>query len=333
MCTNFCNWGTATGRLSSREPNLQNIPRNHFKLHERDLTNQDKTDIRDGISAMVAQKGITMDTELSDDVLSTWSFIGDESYDHSDDKQLAIRRLFVPRQNFTLVGFDYQQMEVRVFMSYFRNETIDAILNKEDVDFHSEAAKLAFDVDESSPRFKEFRQYAKAITFGTIYGIGNKKLAQQLGTTPREAGKFKKQYFEGMEGSKDFFDKVVRKVELRGMVKNRYGRQYKINPQFAYKGVNYLVQGTSADILSERMLVIDDYLLDKKSNLLLQVHDEIICEIHDSEFNTIPYKIQSLLEENTLKVPLKVDMEVCSPSWATKKNYKPVELEDYIDWG
>ena len=333
MHTNFCNWGTATGRLSSREPNLQNIPRNHFKLHERDLTNQDKTDIRNGISAMVAQKGITMDTELSDDVLSTWSFIGDESYDHSDDKQLAIRRLFVPRQNFTLVGFDYQQMEVRVFMSYFRNETIDAILNKEDVDFHSEAAKLAFDVDESSPRFKEFRQYAKAITFGTIYGIGNKKLAQQLGTTPREAGKFKKQYFEGMEGSKDFFDKVVRKVELRGMVKNRYGRQYKINPQFAYKGVNYLVQGTSADILSERMLVIDDYLLDKKSNLLLQVHDEIICEIHDSEFNTIPYKIQSLLEENTLKVPLKVDMEVCSPSWATKKNYKPVELEDYIDWG
>jgi len=332
MHTNFCNWGTATGRLSSREPNLQNIPRNHFKLHERDLTDQDKTDIRNTISAMVAQKGITMDTELSDDVLSTWSFIGNDNYNASDDKQLAIRRLFVSRPNYSLVGFDYQQMEVRVFMSYFRNETIDAILNKEDVDFHSEAAKLAFGVDESSPRFKEYRQYAKAITFGTIYGIGNKKLAQQLGTTPREAGKFKKQYFEGMEGSKDFFDKVVRKVELQGMVKNRYGRQYKINPQFAYKGVNYLVQGTSADILSERMLVIDDYLLDKKSNLLLQVHDEIICEIHDSEFNTIPYKIQSLLEDNTLDVPLKVDMEVCSPSWATKENYKPAELEDYIDW-
>ncbi len=332
MHTNFCNWGTATGRLSSREPNLQNIPRNHFKLHERDLTDQDKIEIRNGISAMVAQKGITMDTELTDDVLSTWSFIGDDKYDDSDTKQLAIRRLFVPRPNYSLIGFDYQQMEVRVFMSYFRNETIDAILNKDDVDFHSEAAKLAFGVDESSPRFKEYRQYAKAITFGTIYGIGNKKLAQQLGTTPREAGKFKKQYFEGMEGSKDFFDKVVKKVELRGMVKNRYGRQYKINPQFAYKGVNYLVQGTSADILSERMLVIDDYLLDKKSSLLLQVHDEIICEIHDSEFNTIPYKIQGLLEENTLGVPLKVDMEVCSPSWATKKDYKPVELEDYIDW-
>lgn len=332
MHTNFCNWGTATGRLSSREPNLQNIPRNHFKLHERDLTDQDKIDIRNNISAMVSQKGITMDTELSDEVLSTWSFMGGDTYNDSDTKQLAIRRLFVPRPNHTLIGFDYQQMEVRVFMSYFRNETIDAILNKNDVDFHSEAAKLAFGIDESSPRFKEYRQYAKAITFGTIYGIGNKKLAQQLGTNPREAGKFKKQYFEGMEGSKDFFDKVVKKVELRGMVKNRYGRQYKINPQFAYKGVNYLVQGTSADILSERMLVIDDYLLDKKSNLLLQVHDEIICEIHDSEFNTIPYKIQSLLEENTLGVPLKVDMEVCSPSWATKKNYKPAELEDYIDW-
>jgi len=332
MHTSFCNWGTTTGRLSSRDPNLQNIPRNHFKLGERDLTDQDKINIQDSVSAMVAQKGITMTTELSDDVLSTWSFIGDEYYDSSDKTQVAIRRLFIPRPNHTLVGFDYQQMEVRVFMSYFRNETIEAILNKDDVDFHSEAAKLAFKVDETSPRFKEFRQYAKAITFGTIYGIGNKKLAQQLGTTPKEAGKFKKQYFEGMKGSKDFFDKVVQKVELQGMVKNRYGRQYKINPQFAYKGVNYLVQGTSADILSERMLVIDDYLSDKKSKLLLQVHDELICEVHDSEFNTIPYKIQSLLEENSLNVPLKVDMEVCSPSWATKKAFKPVTFEDLIDW-
>ena len=78
MHTSFCNWGAATGRLSSREPNLQNIPRNHFKLHEPSLDEDGKKAMRDKIAAMVGQKGITMDGELSDDVLSTWSFIGDE---------------------------------------------------------------------------------------------------------------------------------------------------------------------------------------------------------------------------------------------------------------
>ena len=332
MHTSFCNWGTAPGRLSSRDPNLQNIPRNHFKLVEKTLGEDDKVDIRGKISAMVAQKGITIDNELSDEVLSTWSFIGDESYDEKDRDQIAIRRLFVPRPNYSLVGFDYSQMEVRVFMSYFRNPEIDAILNKEDVDFHSEAAKLAFKIDEDHERFKEYRQYAKAITFGTIYGIGNKKLAQQLNTSPREAGKFKRQYFEGMKGSKAFFDAVVNKVERVGTIRNKYGRVYQINPQFAYKGVNYLVQGTSADLLSERMLVVADFLANKRSNILLQVHDEIICEIHDSELENVPYTIRDLLETNTLDIPLKVDMELCTPSWANKKELKILTLEDFVDW-
>ena len=63
-----------------------------------------------------------------------------------------------------------------------------------------------------------------------------------------------------MKGSKAFFDAVVAKVERVGKIRNKYGRVYQINPQFAYKGVNYLVQGTSADLLSERMLEVAKYL-------------------------------------------------------------------------
>ena len=155
MHTSFCNWGTATGRLSSRGPNLQNIPRNHFKLGERDLSAEDRANIKGKIAATVSAKGISMNNDLSDDVLKTWSFVGDESYDTTDKAQISIRRLFVPREGYSLVGFDYSQMEVRVFMYHFRNEQIDEILNKDDVDFHSEAAKLAFKVDESSEKFKE----------------------------------------------------------------------------------------------------------------------------------------------------------------------------------
>ena len=135
-----------------------------------------------------------------------------------------------------------------------------------------------------------------------------------------------------MKGSKDFFDKVVETVERRGWIKNRYGRQYLINKDFAYKGVNYLVQGTSADLLSERMLEVDNYLKDKKSNILLQVHDEIICEIHNTELEKVPYEIRDLLQTNSLDIPLVVDMEMCSPSWASKKDLKPTVIEDWIDW-
>ncbi len=332
MRTSFCNWGTSTGRLSSREPNLQNIPRNHFKLSNIKLDARGKDEIRSKISAMLAAKGNHINSELSDEVLETWAFIGDESYDDRDKRQIAIRRLFIPRPNYSLIGFDYSQMEVRVFLSYFRNEVIDDLLNKNDVDFHGEAAKLAFNVQESDSQYKFYRQMAKAITFGTIYGIGNKKLAEQLNTTPQEAGQYKKRYFEGLQGSKEFFDKVVQTVESRGWIKNRYGRRYEINPKFAYKGVNYLVQGTSADILSERMIEIAKFLGDKESNILLQVHDEIICEIHDSELETIPFKIKDLLEMNSLDIPLSVDMEICEPSWATKKDFKLPTLADYIDW-
>ena len=332
MHTSFCNWGTATGRLSSRGPNLQNIPRNHFKLKERDLSEDERKDIKGKIAATVSAKGISMNKDLSDEVLKTWSFVGDESYDTADRAQISIRRLFVPRKGYSLVGFDYSQMEVRVFMFHFRNKQIDEILNKDDVDFHSEAAKLAFSVDESSEKFKEYRQAAKAITFGTIYGIGNKKLSQQLNTTPREAGQYKKQYFAAMEGSKEFFDKAVNKVALDGQIRSKYGRLYKINRDFGYKGVNYLVQGLSADLLSERMLEVDKYLDNKKSNLLLQVHDEIICEIHDSELESVPYKIKELLKNNSLEIPLDVDMEIFQGSWAIKKDLKPLTFDDLIDW-
>ena len=132
----------------------------------------------------------------------------------------------------------------------------------------------------------------------------------------------------------------MKAVQERGWIKNRYGRLYVIEKDIAYKGVNYLVQGTSADILNERMIKVYDYLKNKKSNILLQVHDEIICEIHDDEIRSIPRQIQQLLEVNSLGIPLKVDIALCTPSWATKIDYgewevpeiKEYQLEDYIDW-
>ena len=335
MHTSFCNWGTLTGRLSSREPNLQNIPRNHFKLSDTTLTTEQRKIVMSRINALIASKGGSVNVSLDDNVIDTWGFIGDESYIEEDKTQIAVRRLFLPRDNYSLVAFDYSQMEVRVFLSYFQNDEIKALLKRSDTDFHGEAAKMAFHVQEDDEQFKFYRQMAKAVTFGTIYGIGSKKLAVQLGTTPSQALQYKKQYFAGLKGSKEFFDQVVQAVTIRGQIKNKYGRVYKIPKNLGYKGVNYLVQGTSADILSERMIEVDNYLQGTKSRLLLQVHDEIICEIHNDELSTIPYNIKTLMEQNSLNIPLYVDMELCDPSWATKRELTIEEEYDIIndiDW-
>ena len=339
--TSFCNWGTLTGRLSSREPNLQNIPRNHFILADKVLDETEQEETRQRINAIIAAKGGNTSVELNSEVLNTWSFMGDESYDELDNTQIAIRRMFIPRPDTYLVSFDYSQMEVRVFLSYLQNTEIDDLLNRTDVDFHGEAAKMAFDVDEESEDFKFYRQMAKAVTFGTIYGIGNKKLAVQLGITPKEAGQYKRKYFAGLKGSKEFFDKVVQTVENRGWIRNRYGRIYHIPSDFGYKGVNYLVQGTSADIMNERLIEAHRHLLGRKSNILLQVHDEIICEIHKDDIRTIPNDIQEILSTNTLGIPLQVDMELCDPSWAAKSDmekalanghFARTKMEDFIAW-
>ena len=335
MHTSFCNWGTLTGRLSSREPNLQNIPRNHFKLSDTTLTEEQRKVVMSRINALIASKGGAVNVKLDDNVIDTWGFIGDESYSEEDTTQIAVRRLFMPRKDYSLVSFDYSQMEVRVFLSYFQNDEIKALLERSDTDFHGEAAKMAFHVEEDDEQFKFYRQMAKAVTFGTIYGIGSKKFAVQLGTTPAQALQYKKQYFAGLKGSKEFFDQVVQAVTIKGQIKNRYGRVYKIPKDLGYKGVNYLVQGTSADILSERMIEVEKYLKTTQSRLLLQVHDEIICEIHNKDLNTVPYNIQNIMQQNSLNIPLYVDMELCDPSWATKKELTIEEEYDIIsdiDW-
>tara|TARA_R100000008_G_scaffold86841_1_gene81997 strand:+ start:4253 stop:6289 length:2037 start_codon:yes stop_codon:yes gene_type:complete len=352
--TSFCNWGTLTGRLSSRDPNLQNIPRNHFKLSDRKFEADERKDIINKINASLSAKGKEPISHLDDEVLDTWGFIGDESFDENDPKEISIRRLFVPREDYKLISFDYSQMEVRVFLSYLGNPNFDDLLKRGDLDFHSEAAKLAFNVSENHPNFKTYRQAAKAITFGVIYGIGNARLAAQLGTSVEEAKQYKQNYFKNIEGSRLFINTVMQKVQEEKHLYNKYKRLYVIEPKFAYKGINYLVQGTSADILSERMIAVHKYLQDKKSNMLLQVHDEIICEIHADELHTVTHEIKNLLETNTLDIPLQVDVEVCEPSWASKQEVSfveqnglnwviggmlekdiPVEetkVEDFIDW-
>ncbi|MEK6860825.1 MAG: DNA polymerase [Nanoarchaeota archaeon] len=316
--TTFCNWGTITGRLSSKEPNLQNIPRYNISTNNV-MSEEQALAIRERIAAMLRARkggGGVGGASLS----AMLGFTSEENFNDADIDKIAIRRLFIPRVGYKLVSFDYSQMEVRVFVSYFNKDFLKLMVS-EDFDFHDEAAKFAFNSKKTDVDFHFYRQMAKAITFGVIYGIGVKKLAAQLGKSEEEAKQYKNEYFKNIKGSRNFIYSVTNAAKNRGYVKNRFGRRYGIPEGREYVAVNFLIQGTSADILSIQMLELDKYYDSVDSHMLIQVHDELICEIPENRLNEISKRTKEILEDNSLGIPLVIETSLCDPSWAHKKKY------------
>ena len=340
----FKNWGTVTGRLASASPNLQNLPRDFSRILGNILTQDEYEELR---GRLKKNKGALAD-HWSNDILQAWSYLGGGKL-NNDATEVTPRRLVIPRDDYHMIAFDYSQMEVRMFLLYVGQPEMIELMKKEKIDFHAETAKIAFKITEDHPEFEFYRQAAKNITFGVIYGIGKANLAQAMGVTPTQALQYKNTYFANMRGSRQFFDRVVKTIETRGWVRNKYGRIYRVPHNWGYKAVNYLVQGTSADILSERMIEIDTFLQPYKTNMLMQIHDEIIFEVHKDEVHLIPL-IKEIMLKNSLGMDLEVDMEWCKPSWASKTNFhvidglmyegkepeaidKPLDnVVEYIDW-
>jgi DNA polymerase-1 len=322
-CT-YCNWGTVTGRLSSRSPNLQNIPRGIINTVEQNLNEEETKALQGRLEAIIkANKGrISLDNQD----ISAWAFVGGESLVEGDPTKFSIRKTFIPREGYTLYGLDYKQMEVWVFLSYFMSTEELAALKEQGVDLHDNSAKAAFHVDETHEEWKFYRQAAKNLSFGILYGLGLANLANSLDCTIPEAKTYKNNFLDGLPGSKEFIKNVVKKITLTGMVQNRYGRKYWIPKDFAYAGINYLVQGTSADIMSERMIAVHEYLKDKKSSLIMQVHDEILLEVATGE-EYIVDSVKDLMEENSLGISLLVDVEIHDPSWAHVRDVSKVDEE------
>lgn len=265
---------TRTGRLSSIEPNLQNIP------------------IRYEMGRL-------------------------------------IRKAFVPEDDSLLMSSDYSQVELRVFahLSNVR-DLIEAFNN--DMDIHSKTAMDIFHVPLESVT-KDMRRSAKAVNFGILYGISSYGLSEDLGIRPREAKEFIDRYFMTYPGVKDYMDKEIEEAKKNGYVKTIMNRK-RIIPELTSSNrvvrsmgermaLNTPVQGSSADILKMAMIEIDREFQREniKSTMLLQVHDELIFNVIDSEKNKVK-DIVSTVMENVIKlrVPLKVDIEFGSDWYEVK---------------
>jgi DNA polymerase-1 len=264
--TTFGQTGTATGRLSSANPNLQNIP------------------IR---------------TELG----------------------RGIRAAFIAEPGHVLLTADYSQIELRLLAHFSRDPLLVEAYRRGD-DIHTLTASQVFGVPPLMVT-PDHRRQAKVVNFGIVYGLSAFGLSQQLGIEPGEAKQFIAAYFERYSGVRAFIDKTLDEARRDMKVKTLFGRvrpMPDINSKNANQrgfaertAVNTPLQGTAADLIKIAMIRIDVVMRERglKSRMTLQVHDELVFEVPESEVETMQPLVREHMEKvHALAVPLQVDMGV-----------------------
>lgn len=315
-------WGAVTGRKACRNPNLQNLTKKSINVSD-----EDQEENPEMMAAVKAMLGVGSEASVS----TGKSFSGLAGFSETDETvemNVSVRRLYTAPDGFKFYAIDYSQMEMRIFADYIEDTNLINQLEAGEFDFHSHVAKQVWNAKEDSDLWKFYRTLAKNINFGLIYGIGDAKLAAGISKSLDEARKYKSDYFDKFPTAKRFMSKVQQVVQSRGWIKNRFGRRYVINKEKAYQGVNYLVQGTSADIVKNRMVAVAEYLREEQclSKMIVPVHDEVIYYIHHSEEKLIVPKLKEIMEVRCISTFLPVDV-ARGNSWANKSEVCVVCLE------
>ncbi len=268
--TSFVQTGTATGRFSSRDPNLQNIP------------------VR-------------------------------------DEEGRRIRSAFTATPGKVLISADYSQIELVLLAHLSQDEGLCSAFNQ-GVDVHKATAALIFGVPAQEVT-AEMRRTAKTINFGVMYGMSAFRLSNELGIPRGQAQGFIEKYFATYAGISQFKEDMISQAEEKGFVETLMGRRRyipainsrnKLEKSGAERiAVNTPIQGSAADIVKKAMLAVTDLLKKEScsSQLLLQVHDELIFECDQGEADTAAALIRQGMESVVdLRVPLKVSVEI-GPRW------------------
>jgi len=224
-------------------------------------------------------------------------------------EDIVIRRAIIPRPGYLFAMLDYSQMEYRLMLDYAGSRTlIDKVLGGLDV--HQATAELAGIT----------RKQAKTTNFAVLYGSGLTMLSSMLGVTMEEAQRIREAIFNSAPEVKELIDSQNYVAATRGYVVNWLGRRCRFHDsKFSYKAVNSLIQGGCADVVKVAMNNIHKFLQDKKSKMVLTVHDEIVLEVHASEKDIIPAVKMFMETAYTPKfLPLTVDVEHSYVSLADK---------------
>ncbi len=265
--TSYSMAATSTGRLSSNDPNLQNIP----------IRTEEGREIR---TAFVAPKGMK------------------------------------------LLSADYSQVELRLLAHIADIPSLRKAF-ADGVDIHAMTASEMFNVPiQGMPA--AVRSRAKAINFGIIYGISGFGLANQLGISREEANAYIKTYFERFPGIRAYMERTKQDAHERKFVSTIFGRKIHLpdinssNPSMRAfverAAINAPIQGSAADIIRRAMIRMPEALraAGLSGRMLLQVHDELVFEVPDSEVEVTREVVRKVMEGAAepllqLKVPLVVE--------------------------
>ncbi|NIP43474.1 MAG: DNA polymerase I [candidate division Zixibacteria bacterium] len=267
--TSFNQTVTATGRLSSSDPNLQNIP------------------IR-------------------------------------TEQGAQIRKAFVPRnEDYILLGADYSQVELRIMAHISQDEKmLEAFRNDEDIHSRTASEVYGVPIEQVDP---DMRRMAKTANFAVIYGVSAYGLSQQSDMSVGESKQFIDTYFARYPGIRKYMESTIENARKDGYVSTMFGRRRyvpEINSrnravrQFAERtAINTPIQGTAADIIKIAMIEIYRKIREKRSKMILQVHDELVFDVHKDEHDEIKGIVRDCMENSvSLDVPIKVDMGT-GPTW------------------
>ena len=267
--TSWNQTGTVTGRISSSEPNLQNIP------------------IRSDIGRRV-------------------------------------RQAFIARPGWMLLGADYSQVELRILAHTSGDENLLAAFHRgEDIHASTAASILGVPLSQVTP---DMRRLAKTINFGLIYGMSDWGLAARTELSQEEASQFISKYFAQYPRVRQYLARIKQQAAEQGYVETLLGRKrYFPELQSGSKvhgslkaaaqrmAINHPIQGTAADIIKIAMIRLHDELQRHglSSKMILQVHDELVLEVPDTEVDRVGKLVKSVMESAyQLDAPLKADIKI-----------------------
>jgi DNA polymerase-1 len=233
---------------------------------------------------------------------------------------MKVREAFVPRNNtFTLMSADYSQIELRIMASLSKDEGMLTAFNN-GIDIHSATAAKVYNVPvEEVDRI--MRSNAKSVNFGIIYGISAFGLSQNIGVSRKEAGEIINNYFEQFPKVREYMQWSIDQARDKEYVETIMGRRRYLKNINAKNGmiramaernaINAPIQGSAADIIKIAMIEVDKEIVKRnmKSRMLLQVHDELIFDMHKSEADVLKSLVKEKMEQAvSLQVPLIVDI-------------------------
>ncbi|MCC6161079.1 MAG: DNA polymerase I [Nitrosomonas sp.] len=232
-----------------------------------------------------------------------------------------IREAFIAPDGWLIVSADYSQIELRI-MAHISQDAglIQAFLGGQDIHRATAAEVFGVAVDQVNP---EQRRYAKVINFGLIYGMSEFGLANQLGIDRTAARTFIDRYFARYPGVADYMQRTREIARQHGYVETVLGRRLQLSDIRSSQrmrqigaeraAINAPMQGTAADIIKLAMISVHRWLVEARleSRMIMQVHDELVLEVLESELPVIRENLPRLMENVLeLSVPLKVEVGV-----------------------